>query len=111
MGSATAVKTTGIVLVAFFAAMAAGVLHVTMTSTGANATGRPAHTPRLDGPGGKTVFLTDASVTKLLRLFDGCDDRSLIANCWIKEAKQQWDLGHPPACSVDILLMYKPQKS
>ena len=24
------------------------------------------------------------------------DDRSLIENCCIKEAKQQWDLGHPP---------------
>jgi len=24
------------------------------------------------------------------------DDRSLIENCCIKEATQQWDLGHPP---------------
>ena len=30
------------------------------------------------------------------RPFDDDDDRSLIENCCIKEAKQQWDLGHPP---------------
>jgi hypothetical protein len=45
------------------------------------------------GPGGKTVFLTNAAVTKLLQSFDD-DDRSLIENCCITEAKQQWDLGH-----------------
>ena len=28
--------------------------------------------------------------------FDDDDDRSLIESCCIKEAKQQWDLGHPP---------------
>jgi uncharacterized RmlC-like cupin family protein len=49
-----------------------------------------------DGPGGKTVFLTNASVAKPLQPFDAYDDRSLIENCCIKEAKQQWDLGHPP---------------
>jgi hypothetical protein len=48
------------------------------------------------GPGGKTVFLTNALVEKPLRVFDDYDDRSLIENCCIKEAKQQWDLGHPP---------------
>jgi Transposase DDE domain len=48
------------------------------------------------GPGGKTVFLTNASVAKPLQLFDDYDDRSLIENCCIKEAKQQWDVGHPP---------------
>ena len=48
------------------------------------------------GPGGKTVFLTNASVEEPLRPFDDDDDRSLIENCCIKEAKQQWDLGHPP---------------
>jgi hypothetical protein len=48
------------------------------------------------GPGGKTVFLTNVSVDKPLRPFDDYDDRSLIENCCIKEAKQQWDLGHPP---------------
>jgi hypothetical protein len=48
------------------------------------------------GPGGKTVFLTNASVQQPLRPFDDYDDRSLIENCCIKEAKQQWDLGHPP---------------
>jgi hypothetical protein len=48
------------------------------------------------GLGGKTVFLTNASVAKPLLPFDDYDDRSLIENCCIKEAKQQWDLGHPP---------------
>jgi hypothetical protein len=48
------------------------------------------------GPGGKTVFLTNASVQQPLHPFDDDDDRSLIENCGIKEAKQQWDLGHPP---------------
>lgn len=48
------------------------------------------------GPGGKTVFLTNAPVDQPLRPFDDDDDRSLIENCCIKEAKQQWDLGHPP---------------
>jgi hypothetical protein len=48
------------------------------------------------GPAGKTVFLTNASVAKPLQPFDDYDDRSLIENCCIKEAKQQWELGHPP---------------
>jgi hypothetical protein len=48
------------------------------------------------GPAGKTVFLTNASVAKPLQPFDVYDDRSLIENCCIKEAKQQWELGHPP---------------
>src|SRR6266498_515967 len=49
-----------------------------------------------EGPGGKTVFLTNAPVDKPLRVFDEDDDRSLIENCCIKEAKQPWELGHPP---------------
>ena len=48
------------------------------------------------GPGGKTVFLTNAPVHQPLGPFDDDDDRSLIENCCIKEAKQPWDLGHPP---------------
>lgn len=48
------------------------------------------------GPGGKTVFLTNAPVDKPLQPFDDYDERSLIENCCIKEAKQQWGLGHPP---------------
>jgi hypothetical protein len=48
------------------------------------------------GPGGKTVFLTNASVDKPLQPFDDYDERSLIENCCIKEAKQQWNLSHPP---------------
>jgi hypothetical protein len=49
-----------------------------------------------DGPGGKTVFLTNGSVDKPLQPFDDDDDRSLIETCCIKETKQPWDLGHPP---------------
>ena len=48
------------------------------------------------GPGGRTVFLTKAPVEQPLQPFDDYDERSLIENCCIKEAKQQWDLGHPP---------------
>jgi hypothetical protein len=48
------------------------------------------------GPGGKTVFLSNAPMAKPLQVFDDYDDRSLIENCCIKEAKQQWELGHPP---------------
>jgi hypothetical protein len=48
------------------------------------------------GPGGKTVFLTNAPVEQPLQVFDDYDDRSLIENCCIKETKQQWELGHPP---------------
>jgi hypothetical protein len=36
-----------------------------------------------DGPGGKTVFLTNAPVAKPLQPFDDYDDRSLIENCCI----------------------------
>ena len=61
------------------------------------------------GPGGKTVFLTNASVQQPLQPFDDDDDRSLIENCCIKEAKPQWALGHPPqktgrAVRVHVLL-------
>jgi Transposase DDE domain len=48
------------------------------------------------GPGGHTVFLTNASVAQPLQPFADDDERSLIEHCCIKEAKQQWDLGHPP---------------
>jgi hypothetical protein len=44
-------------------------------------------------PEGRTVFLTHASVGKPWQPFD--DDRSLIDNRCIKEAKPQGDLGHP----------------
>jgi hypothetical protein len=42
------------------------------------------------------VFLTHAPVAKPLQVFDDDDDRSLLENCCIKAAKQQWELGHPP---------------
>jgi hypothetical protein len=61
------------------------------------------------GPGGKTVFLTNGSVQQPLRPFDDYDERSLIENCCIKEAKQQWDLGHPPqktARAVRVHVMF-----
>jgi hypothetical protein len=61
------------------------------------------------GPGGKTVFLTNASVAKPLQPFDDYDDRSLIANGCIKESKQQWSLKHPPqktARAVRVHVLY-----
>jgi hypothetical protein len=48
------------------------------------------------GPGGKTVLLTNASVERPLPVFDDDDDRRLIEHCCSKEAKQPWELGHPP---------------
>jgi hypothetical protein len=61
------------------------------------------------GPGGKTVFLTNAAVDKPLQPFDDYDDRSLIENCCIKESKQQWSLQHPPqktARAVRVHVMF-----
>jgi hypothetical protein len=61
------------------------------------------------GPGGKTVFLTNASVQQPLQPFNDYDDRSLIENCCIKAAKQQWDLKHPPqktARAVRVHVMF-----
>jgi hypothetical protein len=49
-----------------------------------------------DGPGGTTVFLTNASVAKPLQPVDDDDERSLIEHCCIKAAKQQGELSHPP---------------
>ena len=48
------------------------------------------------GPGGTTVFLTNASVEQPVQPFDDDADRSLIEHCCIKAAKQPWDLKHPP---------------
>jgi hypothetical protein len=48
------------------------------------------------GPGGKTVFLTNASVATPWRPVADDDERSLIENCCIKAGKRQWDLDHPP---------------
>jgi hypothetical protein len=52
------------------------------------------------GPGGTTVFLTNASVAKPLQPFADDDDRRLIENCYIKATKQPWDLGYPPQQSA-----------
>jgi hypothetical protein len=49
-----------------------------------------------DGPGGTTVFLTNAPGAKPRQPFDDDDARSLIENCCLKESKPQWELGHPP---------------
>jgi hypothetical protein len=49
-----------------------------------------------DGPGGQTVFRTKAPGEKPVQVLDDDDDRSLIDNCWIKEAKPHWELGYPP---------------
>jgi hypothetical protein len=51
---------------------------------------------RDDGPGGNTVFLTNASVQQPLRPFDDDDDRRLSEHCGLKATKQPWHLGHPP---------------
>ena len=48
------------------------------------------------GPGGKTVFLTNASVETPLQPFDDDDDRSLIEHGWITERTQPWRWQHPP---------------
>ena len=48
------------------------------------------------GPGGKTVFLTNAPVDQPLQPFDDYDDRSLIENCCIKEASNNGAWGIRP---------------
>ena len=61
------------------------------------------------GPGGKTVFLTNAPVDKPLQPFDDYDDRSLIENGCIQESKQQWSLKRPPkktARAVRVHVMF-----
>ena len=49
-----------------------------------------------DGPGGKTVLLTNAPVEKPLQVFDDDEDRSLIEHGCSKACQPQWDLGPPP---------------
>ena len=49
-----------------------------------------------DGPGGTTVFLTNASVAKPRQPCDDSDDRRLSENCCLKAAKPPWERGHPP---------------
>jgi hypothetical protein len=51
---------------------------------------------RDDGPGGKTVLLTNAAVENPLQPFDDDDDRRLIEHCCIKASKPQWSVKHPP---------------
>ena len=64
---------------------------------------------RDDGPAGKTVFLTNASVEQPLQPFDDDDERSLIEHCCLKASKQQWSLKHPPqktARAVRVHVMF-----
>jgi hypothetical protein len=42
------------------------------------------------------VLLTNASVQPPLQPCDDDDDRRLIEHGWSNEAKQPWELGHPP---------------
>jgi hypothetical protein len=51
---------------------------------------------RDDGPGGNTVFLTNAPVDKPLQPFDDDDDRRLIEHCYIKERQPQGSVKPPP---------------
>jgi hypothetical protein len=51
---------------------------------------------RDEGPGGHTVFLTNASVEQPLRPFDDDDDRRLSEHGGLTAAKPPWHLGHPP---------------
>jgi hypothetical protein len=51
---------------------------------------------RAYGPGGTTVFRTNAAVQPPLQPCDDDDERSRLETCGIKEAKQPWALGHPP---------------
>jgi hypothetical protein len=48
------------------------------------------------GPGGTTVFLTKAPVDKPLQPCDDDAARRRIDHGGLKDAKQPWDLGHPP---------------
>jgi hypothetical protein len=48
------------------------------------------------GPGGQTVFLTNASVTKPPQPFDDDDDRRRIEHGCLKATQQPRDLAHPP---------------
>jgi hypothetical protein len=50
---------------------------------------------RGDGPGGKTVFLTNAAVQPSLRPFDDDDDRRLIEQGCLKARQQPWRLTPP----------------
>ncbi len=61
------------------------------------------------GPGGKTIFLTNAAVEKPLQPFDDDEERRLIEHCCIKEGKQQWSVKHPPqktARAVRVHVMF-----
>jgi hypothetical protein len=51
---------------------------------------------RDDGPGGKTVFLTNATVEHPLPPCDDDDDRRLIEHGGIKASKPPWSVKHPP---------------
>jgi hypothetical protein len=49
-----------------------------------------------DGPGGNTVFLTQAAVATPWQPVDDDDDRRRLEPCGLKAAKPPWALDHPP---------------
>jgi hypothetical protein len=53
-----------------------------------------------DGPGGTTVFRTNAAGQQPLQPCDDADDGRLIEHGGLKDAKPPWDLGHPPQNSA-----------
>lgn len=63
---------------------------------------------RDDGPGGNTVFLTKASVPQPWQPCEDDDDRSLMEHCCSKEAKQPWDLQHPPQKTARAVRVHVP---
>jgi hypothetical protein len=51
---------------------------------------------RDDGPGGQTVFLTNAAVEQPLQPFDDDEDRRLLEHGSLTERTQPWRWQHPP---------------
>jgi hypothetical protein len=51
---------------------------------------------RHDGPGGQTVFLTNAAVPPPLHACDADEARRLMENSCLKAGQQPGALGHPP---------------
>jgi hypothetical protein len=55
-----------------------------------------------NNPNSKTmVILTNDSVKKPLKVYDGYDERSEIENSLFREAKQAWFIQHPPRNTID----------
>jgi hypothetical protein len=55
-----------------------------------------------NNPNSKTmVILTNDSVNKPLKVYDGYDERSEIENSLFREVKQGWFIQHPPRNTID----------